>query len=566
MCGIAGFIDKRKTTTQKEREYVVKKMLQLIKHRGGDAYGIKSVESVTIGHTRLSIVDLSSRANQPFSDESQNSILSFNGEIYNHKELREEYLKNVKINSGSDTATLFELLKKFSLESVLKKIHGMFAFCFLNKNRSDLILVLDRFAIKPLYYIDTPKYFAWASEVKAFKALPKFNFQMNKSGLGEYLVFRHVVGSDTLFKNIHKLQAGEYLTYHLKNNVSKIRKYYQLRKSKNTLLSFENVISSSVRDHLMGDTTAGVQLSGGVDSTLVGFFAQKFSKKKLHTFSIGLRDSNWNEFHYSDIVAKKLGTKHHKIIFSKKSFAHLLPKVIYHLDEPLVHPNTVPMYILAKEARKYTKVLLTGEGADEVFYGYNRYFQKSKKVLVSNAFNDLQFISKIFKGEITVTNRKRILLTARKFNIEDKISFYDIYTYLPHVLLRQDKAGMAANIENRVPFLYTPVVEKGFNSKIKIGKLGGKTQIKEVALKYFSGPLVLRKKCGFGLPISDWLRDGNVLLPYLSDLVKHPVIKKYFITGTIKQLIRKHLDKEKDNSSILFTLICLSIWYDVFIT
>ena len=566
MCGIAGFIDKKKTITQKERERVVKKMLHLMRHRGGDAYGIKSTENITIGHTRLSIVDLSTLGDQPFSDEYQNSTLSFNGEIYNHRALRKKYLSYTKISSRSDTATLFALLKKFPIKSVLEKIQGMFAFSFLDGRKDELILVLDRFAIKPLYYIDTPKYFAWASEVKAFEALPKFNFRINKSGLGEYLVFRHMAGSDTLFKNIHKLQAGEYLTYHLKNNVSKIQNYYQLRKSKNTPLSFENVISSSVKDHLMGDITAGVQLSGGVDSTLVAFFAQKFSKKKLHTFSIGLRDNNWNEFHYSDIVAKKLGTEHHKIIFSKKSFAHLLPKVIYHLDDPLAHPNTVPMYILAKEARKYTKVLLTGEGADEVFYGYNRYFQKSKKVLVSNAFNDPQFISKIFKGEISFTNRKRILLSARKFNKEDKISFYDIYTYLPHVLLRQDKAGMAANIENRVPFLYTPVVEKGFNSKTKIGRLGGKTQIKEVALKYFSEAFVLREKCGFGLPISDWLRDGNVLSPHLSDLVKHPVIKKYFITGAIKQLIREHLSREKDNSSILFTLICLSIWYDVFIT
>jgi len=330
----------------------------------------------------------------------------------------------------------------------------------------------------------------------------------------------------------------------------------------------ESVISESVKDHLMGDIIAGVQLSGGVDSSLVALFAQKLSQKKLHTFSIGLVGGLWNEFGYSDIVADKLDTKHHKIIFSKRDFVQLLPKVIYHLDEPLVHPNTVPMYILAKKARKYTKVLLTGEGADEVFYGYNRYFQESnviKDKIFSNAFDNPQLISQIFKGRISLVNRKKIFRNTVKFDDESKISFYDIYTYLPHILLRQDKVGMAANIENRVPFLYTPVVEAGFNSRTRVGKFGGKTQVKKIALKYFPKNLVLRRKCGFGLPISEWLRDRNGLLPHLLKLKKHKLIKKFFVINEIERLIKEHLYKEKDNSSVLFTLICLSIWHDVFI-
>lgn len=568
MCGIAGFIDKNKTITPKEQGLIVKKMLLLMKHRGGDAFGIKSVGNVTLGHTRLSIVDLSKLGNQPFSDE-QNSSLSFNGEIYNHKALRKKYSNKIKLSSNSDTATFFELLRKYPIESTLEKIQGMFAFSFFNAKEHKVILALDRFAIKPLYYINTPKYFAWASEIKAFKAIPKFNFQMNESVLGEYMVFRHVVGSETLFKNIHKMQAGEYLAYDLKDNTNKTKRYYQLKKKENVLKFSENVISESIKEHLMGDVVAGVQLSGGVDSSLVVLFAQKFSKRKLHTFSIGLDDEYWNEFRYSDTVANKLNTKHHKVIFSKKDFAVLLPKVVYHLDEPLTHPNTVPMYILAKKARKYTKVLLTGEGADEVFYGYNRYFEKpnlAKNALFSNAFNDQRKISKILKGKISVANRKKILRDTSRISNEDKISFYDIYTYLPHVLLRQDKAGMAANIENRVPFLYTSVVETGFSSKTRIGKFGGKNDVKEIALKYFPKEIVLRRKCGFGLPVSEWLRDKDVLLPYLIKLKEHECIKKYFVVGEIKRLINKHLCNEEDNSSTLFTLVCLSIWYDTFIS
>ena len=318
----------------------------------------------------------------------------------------------------------------------------------------------------------------------------------------------------------------------------------------------------------MGDITAGIQLSGGVDSSLVALFAQKFSNRNLHTFSIGLKDKAWNEFAYSDHISRQLNTKHHKITFSKKDFVRLLPKIIYHLDEPLVHPNTIPMYILAKKARKYTKVLLTGEGADEIFYGYNRYFQQpfsAKGLIFSNAFNNPRTISEIFKGKVSVVNRKNILQNVSNLGHEDKLSFYDIYTYLPHVLLRQDKAGMAANIENRVPFLYTSVVEMGFNLKTKVGKFGGKSEIKEMALKYFSEDLVLRRKCGFGLPISDWLEDKNGLLPYLSNLTSHKIIRKYFVTSSVKQITKEHLNKEKDNSSILFTLLCLCVWYDTFI-
>lgn len=568
MCGIAGYLDKSGKTTQTQRELIVTKMLNLMRHRGGDADGVKSTKNVSIGHTRLSIVDLSPKGNQPFCDTGNNFVLSFNGEIYNHLSLRKKYLNNTKISSSSDAATLFDLLKKYPMKLVLGEIEGMYAFSFLNTGKEELLLVLDRFAIKPLYYINTPKYFAWASEIKAFEALPKFNFQVNESVLGEYMVFRHVAGRETLFKNIYKLQAGEYLTYHSKNKIIKIKKYYQLRKRRKIQMFSEDTISSSVRGHMMGDITAGIQLSGGVDSSLITFLAQRFSKKKLHTFSIGLKDENWNEFRYSDLVAKVLGTKHHKVSFSKRDFRELFSKVTYHMDEPLVHPNTIPMYILAKRARKYTKVLLTGEGADEVFYGYNRYFKKqnsNKSIIFSNAFNNTQIVSDIFKGKLSIKNRKRILRGASQLRNEDKISFYDIYTYLPHILLRQDKAGMAANIENRVPFLQSSVVEAGFNSKTRVGKFGGKNKIKEIALKYFSRELVLRRKCGFGLPIADWLRDKDSLLPYLLDLTKHKLIKNYFVVSSIKRIIQEHLDKESDNSSLLFTLICLVVWHDVFI-
>ncbi len=566
MCGIAGFIDKKNKLTAGGQKKIVRAMLEKIKHRGGDAVGVEIKGSVAIGHTRLSIVDTSDRANQPMIDGE--FVLSYNGEIYNHIKLRETYLKNKDISSYSDTATLFELLKTLSLPKVLSSIQGMFAFSFLDDAKQTFFLALDKQAIKPLYYLETPEYFAWSSEVKAFQVLPHFKFDFDDELLKEYLIFRYIAGEKTLFKGIQKIQAGEYLAYSLNENSYKRKTYSLLEKTPTpSQISLEKILEQSVREHMMSDAPVGVQLSGGVDSSIVAIFAKKYANSRLHTFSIGLEDPKWNEFIYSDKIAELLGTEHHKIIFTKQDFSRLFEKLTYHLDEPIVHPNTIPMYLLAKEARSYTKVLLTGEGADEVFLGYNRYLQKDASDLVfSNAFSATSDISKLLKNDkpLNVSKRKEILKGTKLLDKNDTKSFYDIYTYLPHVLLRQDKAGMAANIENRVPFLYDPVVQYGFNLNRKIEKLGGKTPVKKIALKYLPEDLVLRKKCGFGLPIVDWLREEEALLPKLLKMESHPIIKKYFVASEIKNLIEEHLSKEKDNSIILFSILSLIVWYDIF--
>lgn len=567
MCGIVGFVDKKSKLNRNEREKIVREMLTKIKHRGGDAFGVEIRSNVAIGHTRLSIVDASERAHQPMGDEK--FTLSYNGEIYNHQTLRKVHLKNKGIESYSDTATLFGLLKIFSLQKTLSLIQGMYAFSFLDTAKNTLSLALDKLAIKPLYYLETPDYFAWSSEVKAFQALPKFHFQFEEASLKEYLIFRHVAGNKTLFKGICKMQAGEHLSYSLEKNSYKRKTYSFLKKMPTqSKQSLEKILEQSVRKHLMSDAPVGVQLSGGVDSSLIAVFASKNATSRLHTFSIGMKEPKWNEFAYSDKVAKLLGTKHRKIIFSKQDFVHWFPKLTYHLDEPIVHPNTIPMYLLAMVARKYTKVLLTGEGADEVFLGYNRYTQdNATDPIFSNSFIGADDMSKLLKNDYPFVSKERcrILKRAKRENGSDAMGFYDMHTYLPHVLLRQDKAGMAANIENRVPFLYDLVVQYGFNLDRKIRKLGGKTPIKKIALKYLPEDLVLRKKCGFGLPIAEWLRDKDALLPKLAEIKNHPFVKKHFIIREIEKLIREHLSKEKDNSATLFTILALVVWNDVFI-
>jgi len=228
------------------------------------------------------------------------------------------------------------------------------------------------------------------------------------------------------------------------------------------------------------------------------------------------------------------------------------------------------MYILAKHARTYTKVLLTGEGADEVFYGYRRYtdvIRGNRSLLFSNAFCKERQVKPLLKHpQFTLSERKNILKGVKNLPLKNRVSAYDFGTYLPHVLLRQDKAGMAANVENRVPYLYGPVVQYGLNLKNSIGELDGKTALKKVALKYFPKELVLRKKCGFGLPIAEWLRDGKALKPHLLRVIPHPFIRKYFHAKKIIKLILEHLSRQSDHSGILFGLLALTVWHDVFIS
>ena len=566
MCGIVGFVNKKKE--QEGNSKLIDSMIDSIIHRGGDARGCFVDKNVAIGHTRLAILDLSTKANQPL--ECLNYTLSYNGEIYNHDFLREKKLSKVAITSNSDTATLFELLKRYSVNEVLENIQGMYSFAFYDSKRSEIILVVDKFGIKPLYYIDTPNWFAWSSEVKAFKELPDFQFQVNENRLQEYLEYRYVLGEGTLFRNIKRVMPGEYLIYNVKKEKFITKTYFSITKSNSLPVNLEEVLRDSVHDHLMGDAKVGVQLSGGIDSSLIGLFAQEMSKNKIHTFSVGLKDNNWNEFKYSDFIAEKIQSTHHKIVFEPKDFMDNLRAVIYHLDEPLVHPNTVAMYLLAKKARSHVKVLLTGEGADEVFCGYHKYTS-----LIEG--QDLkQFIS-IIKPEQAKKLLKKISpesVERDKINdslngdVINRMSMLDLRAYLPHVLLRQDKAGMMANIENRVPFLYEPVVQYGYNlnSDCKVGEQGTKTPLKEIALKYFPKDFVLRKKCGFGLPISDWLKDDNVMKPLLTKLLESKFIRSYFQISEIKVLIKEHLDTtNKDNSTILFALICIDIWEDIFI-
>lgn len=581
MCGIAGFIDKKNILSIKEKISLAERMQEIMYHRGKDGKGTEIWENVVIVHTRLSIIDLSEKADQPLSSTNKNETIVFNGEIYNHADLRKKLSKEFIFKSKSDTESIIYSYKKWG-EKFLNKMEGMWAFALLDKNKKEMTLSVDPFGIKPLYYINTPDWFAFASELKSLLLLPDLKPPINYDYLPEYLIYRSIAGENTLIKGVYKLNPAEKIIFNIEKGTIKKNYYWKLKKKRiknDSANAYETkttkLLRKSVQKHLVSDVPVGIQLSGGVDSSLICALASG-KDRPLHSFSIGLKDKKWNEFLYSDVVAKKLKTKHHKIIFTEREFVRLLPKLTYHMDEPINHPNSIPMFILSRKARRFVKVLLSGEGADEIFGGYKRYEKildknlKLDSVIKLSSFGDEKILKQITNLDFTKVDQKRYELVgnAKKSTFE-KISLLDLKTYLTPLLLRQDKMGMAANIENRVPFLYRPLVEFAFSlpDSLKIDVQEGKTitkpLLKSIASKFLPKEVVFRTKVGFGLPISKWLRKKNGLGKYL-ELLKEKK-RDYLNYPILNKIIEKHLSKKEDFGEELWILINLELWTRIFL-
>lgn len=585
MCGIVGFIDKKNKLSFSEREKLLQKMIQVIEHRGREKRGFFIDGKVALGHTRLSIIDLSDRGAQPFVNKEKNLILSFNGEIYNYKELDAHLRKKYKYKTTCDTETLFYSYQEWG-EGCLSRLRGMFAFSFFDKEKDTVFLAGDRFSIKPLYYLDNDDWFAWCSEAKSLLLLPGIRISLRQDKLSEYFLFRSVAGEDTLFGEIKRLLPAQSLIYH--NDIGKLnRKYYwgfpvpSVSNSKKTETDYEEEflckIKESVAEHLISDAPLGFQLSGGVDSSLVTYLAKKMSsaEKYIHSFSIGLADAGWNEFVFSRQAAVLCGTTHHELVFTEKEFCENLPILTYHLDEPINHPHTVPIYLLSKFARGYVKVLLSGEGCDEVFGGYHRYLTlpedklpEDQTLIILSSFGKEIETEMVLNTELNSNfdYRKEVLRDVRSESMVRKISWLDLKTYLPPLLLRQDKMGMAANLEGRVPFLDYRLVEFGLSLPDKLKFFDGQTKIlvKKVAEKFLPNDLVYRPKCGFGLPIGKWLKNTDGLGRFLN-MFLHPQYCRSFLNyDSICQLAKEHISGREDHTGILWMLINLEIWLKIF--
>jgi asparagine synthase (glutamine-hydrolysing) len=567
MCGFTGYYnlnDKLETNN-----HAIRQMLSIQKHRGPDDSGIvgintkaKSFEAVSIaedqlftnpndlifGFNRLSILDLSPMGHQPMISPDEKVILMMNGEIYNAFDFKEELeRKGHTFKSTSDTEIVLHLYLEYGMDKMVSLLNGMFALAIYDLNLDTLFLARDRFGIKPLYILQEENRIAFGSEMKSFKALPHFKFEADFSKMDEFLLFRNVI-NDTLFKNITNCKPGTYLS--IKNGDIKCHVYYELNQEgsqpiqrKDARIALENALAKSVDSQMMSDVKLGCQLSGGVDSSLVSYYAAKsLDEGNLETISIVFKDQRFSEEKYIDIVAKQLSLQAHKYEMDAKYYFEVLEKAIWHFEQPLNHPNTIGIYLLSQKAKKHVTVLLSGEGADECLAGYSRFIRALQFPFKREFFGGLKrnknFIFE-YLGYFLNPNKRMVmetafggLTTARalktdfelKNAINERVSLlknlkgttnlrqrkYELLTYLPDLLMRQDKMSMAHCIENRVPFLDNEMVTTALNipGELLIGKHAGKMEnkvlLKDICASKFGESFAYRDKMGFGIPLREF--------------------------------------------------------------
>ena len=590
MCGILGFNwhDKKK----------LKKSLDIIRHRGPDDEGDYFDQQISLGHRRLSIIDLSTKGHQPMQLLKRYQII-FNGEIYNYKEIKKE-LRGYSFNSNSDTEVLGYAYDKWG-KDCLNKFNGMFSFCIYDMQKNELFLAKDRFGKKPLYYIHDRERFIFGSEIKSLTPFLD-KVEVDEKSLSQFFTFRFTLKERTLIKRILKFLPGHYMRFDLKNNsVIEYEKYYELKKQEIVTDSFkvnkENVkklIEQSVKRRMVSDVPVACFLSGGIDSSIIAMIAKKYNKK-LNTFSIGFDTTN--ELPYAKIVANHLKTNHYEFKIEKDEIEKYLDLMVYHMDEPIGDPGFLPIFVLSSEVRKYNKVVLSGDGADEIFCGYDRYklfryADKISKVIPHHFNNDI--LKRIHKSHNKTDynaffeiirlfdNDELKKLKIPKFNAselwENKYAEkvknamdFDIKTLLPEdFFMKSDKMSSAFGLEQRTPFMDYELVEYAFSIplKHKLGFWNEKKILKEAFKDDLPKEISKRRKHGFNVPIDYWFK--NVLGDRLRSLLKsnnHKLYNKIYVEELLDK-IRDSGTNYKMNFILaqkLWSILMFEMWYEIYI-
>ena len=597
MCGIVGFLDNKEN-----KKDIIKKMNDKIIHRGPDGEGYYIDENIALGHRRLAIVDIKGGI-QPMQSNDENFVVVFNGEIYNYQELKKE-LTNYKFKTNSDTEVLLAGFKKWG-KDLPKHLRGMFAFAIYNKKENSLYLARDNFGIKPLYYAYMNGTFMFASEIKALLEHPSFHKELNEEILAGYLAFSFTPTNETFFKGVHRLDAGNYLIF--KDNKITIEKYYQKEfKEKNqefdkAVEEIENVMTDSVNHHLMSDVEVGSFLSSGVDSSYIVSLA-----KPAKTFTVGYDIPKYNEIDYAKDLADKLNIENTSKKITEEEYLKAIPDIMYYLDEPSSDPAAVALYFVAKLASKDVKVVLSGEGADEFFGGYNCYrrdvdmawynkipycirhfialickllpevrgvnflLRRGQKledyyIGVNRVFGDKEIkkvlLNKNYPRAIDITKK-----TYEEYKDEDdiiKMQAIDIdFWLMKDILLKADKMTMASSIEGRVPFIDKEVFKVASSLPIdyKVTKENTKVALREAAKKVIPTEAYKKKKLGFPVPLRVWMKD-DLFYNEIKSTFESEEANKFFNTKRLLKLLDDHKNGKKDNYRKVWTIYCFLIWY-----
>jgi asparagine synthase (glutamine-hydrolysing) len=561
MCGIIGFISDRVIGRDNFSE-----SRDLMYHRGPDDCGIwlSKDKKVALGHRRLSIIDLSSAGRQPMSNEDNSIWLVQNGEIYNFLEIRKELIeRGHKFKSNSDSEVIIHSYEEWGVEC-LKKFNGMFAFALWDEKENRLFAARDRIGIKPFNYYFNGGKFAFSSEIKALKNLDKLNLELDYTAIYDFFTYLYVPTPKTVYKHIKKLPPGHYLLFDRENLV--LKKYWDINPFNKRILSekeacnqIEEILNDSVRLRLISDVPIGVFLSGGIDSSCVVALASKLVNKPLKTFSVGFNIKNHSEIKYARIVSDIFNTNHTERILNLYDAMNILPKIISNYDEPYADTSAFPTYIISKVAREEATVVLSGDGGDEVFGGYNWYEKYIKCNKIANKIGFLftpfwrsirsvcpgKMIGKATLDQISHSSIKRYvlllngLLKKEKFkylteeilsnipydyddywyfrkywendlDIFTRLQYLDLKTYLvDDILTKVDRASMLASLEVRVPLLDHRLVELAFSIDHSVrNKYCKKKYIfKKMLVKYLPETILNREKKGFSIPFFDWFGD-----------------------------------------------------------
>lgn len=606
MCGICGF-----TGEVVDRNDVIKRMTDVITHRGPDSDGVFMDDYISMGFRRLSIIDLDS-GHQPIYNEDKTLVLTFNGEIYNYKQLRKVLIKKGhKFYTDTDSEVLVHGFEEWR-EDLLPKLRGMFGFAIYNTKDKSVFIARDFFGIKPMHYTQIGNDFIYASEIKSILEHPKFVKKFNKKALDTYLSFQYALPPETFFEGVYCLMPGHYLWY--KDGSVETTRYWEARfnpdenmTEEQAIDEIEKVFEESVNAHKIADVEVGCFLSSGVDSSYVSTY---FADQK--TFTVGFDfGEKYNEISWAQNLSEKIGVEHHTHLISSEEFWDAVPTVQYHMDQPLADPSCIALYFVSRLASDYVKVVLSGEGADELFGGYTCYndprvfkvyqtiiphflrkairaicrklpdikgrdyliraCDKLEERYIGNAFMyDYKQKQQILKDPSIATPpqnyTRKYYYRCRKYDDVTKMQYLDINLWMVgDILLKADRMSMANSLELRVPFLDKEVfkVASKIPTRLRCNKHNTKYAMRKAAARHLPIETAEKEKLGFPVPTRVWLRDEK----YYNVVKKKftgKTAEKFFNTNALVKWLDEHFSGKEDNSRRVWTIYVFLVWYDIY--
>ena len=627
MCGIAGYVTSQPAPPNRA---TLERMTDSIRHRGPDESGYYQDAQASLGHRRLSIIDLAT-GQQPMANEDGRLRIVYNGEIFNHADLRPELERaGHRYSTRCDTEAILHAYEEYG-PACVERFRGMFAFAIWDREARRLFCARDRLGKKPFYYYSDGRLFAFASEIKALLEHPDIPTRFDETTLAEYLAFGYISDQRTLFSGIRKLMPGHWLTLETGEKTKlETRQYWEIpaaaeeeaRDDEAWIHECRDRLEETVRMRLMSDVPLGMFLSGGLDSSAIAALMRRMSTGPVKTFAVGYREAPYSELSYARQVADRIGTEHREVVVGMEDFFNALPRLVWHEDEPIVWPSSVSLYFVSKLAAEDVKVVLTGEGSDELFAGYGRYrhqlwnerwlrryrivpgparravrrIVETSRLLSGATRRKLQhtFIGQgedleslyldNFYSAFPAREQASLVLAPhgasayenflRYWNqrggdpLISRMLFADQKTYMVELLMKQDQMSMATSIESRVPFLDHPFVEFAARvpGRLKLRNGEGKYIVKKAVEDLLPREIVYRRKMGFPTPLRQWLTEPQAEGLFQFLVRSDGFLAEYLDLRYVQSLIERHRTGLDDATDRIWRLLNLQIWGDVFMT